>query len=117
MVAEGDTPDGVRWQVRAGGTADEYLHAWKVISADGEWDGSGVGGPCAAVGWALGGRLLLDQESWASGSGALRVHVQVGVTLFFVPTTGMVRLRSALVFDAGGQPLAPPEPALRSANE
>jgi hypothetical protein len=41
IVAEGDTPDGARWQVRAGGTADEYLHAWKVISADGEWDGSG----------------------------------------------------------------------------
>ena len=45
IVAEGDTPDGGRWQVRAGGTADEYLHAWKVFSADGEWDGSGVGGP------------------------------------------------------------------------
>lgn len=32
IVAAGDTPDGARWQVMAGGTADEYLHAWKVIS-------------------------------------------------------------------------------------
>ena len=140
VVAEGDTPDGARWQVRAGGTADEYLHAWKVISADGEWDSSGVGGPALPTDGRLVDVYCSIRNPGRPDQGPLRVHVRadprvrrlhlvtrdgdecdalpvaddprVGVTLFFVPTTWMVRLRSVQAFDAGGQPLTPPAPAL-----
>jgi len=141
IVAEGDTPDGARWQVRAGGTADEYLHAWKVISADGEWDGSGVGGPALPSDGRLVDVYCSIRNPGRPDQGPLRVHVRadprvrrlhlvsrdgdecdavpvaddprVGVALFFIPTTWVVRLRSVQAFDAGGQPLTPPEPALR----
>jgi hypothetical protein len=28
IVAEGDAPGGARWQVMAGGTAEDYLRSW-----------------------------------------------------------------------------------------
>jgi hypothetical protein len=45
IVGEGDAPGGARWQVMAGGTAEDYLHSWKVIEPDGTWDGIAVEGP------------------------------------------------------------------------
>jgi hypothetical protein len=138
-VAEGDAPDGARWQVMAGGTAEDYLHSWKVIYADGTWDGIGVGGPALPSD----GRLV-DVHSGIKNFGrpdqqplridaradprVRRLHLvskdgdecdalpvaddpEVGVTLFFVATTWMTHLRSVQCFDADGRALTPLEPA------
>jgi hypothetical protein len=133
IVGEGNAPGGARWQVMAGGTAEDYLHSWKVIEPDGTWDGIAVGGPALPTD----GRLA-EVYSGAKNIGRpdqepLRVHVradprvrrlhlvsrdgdecdalpvaddhEVGVTLFFVATTWMAGLRSVQCFDADGRPL------------
>jgi hypothetical protein len=139
IVAEGDAPRGARWQVMAGGTAEDYLHTWKVFDADGTWDGTGVRGPALASDGRLVDVYSGIKNHGRPDQGPLRVHVRAdprvrrlhlvsmdgdecdalpvaddrdaGVTLFFVATTWMTFLRSVQCFDAEGRALAPPEPA------
>jgi hypothetical protein len=138
VVAEGDAPGGARWQVMAGGTAEDYFHAWKVFGADGEWEGSGVSGPALPSDGRLADVYCAIRNPGRPDHGPLRVHVRAdprvrrlrlvsrggdecdalpvaddhdaGVTLFFVATTWMTRLRSVQCFDADGRALSPPEP-------
>jgi hypothetical protein len=137
LVAEGDAPGGAHWQVMAGGTAEEYLHSWKVGYPDGTWDGSGVGGPALPSDGRLADVYSGIRNPGRPDQQPLRVHARadprvrrlhlmssggdecdalpvaddhdVGVTLFFVATTWMTRLRSVQCFDADGRALAPPE--------
>lgn len=135
IVAEGDAPGGARWQVMAGGTAEDYLHNWKVVYADGTWDGIGIGGPALPSDGRLVDVYSGIKNVGRPDQGPLRVHVradprvrrlhlvseagdecdalpvaddhEVGVTLFFVPTVWMTRLRSVECFDADGRVLTP----------
>jgi hypothetical protein len=133
IVGEGDAPGGARWQVMAGGTAEDSLHSRKVIEPDGTWDGIAVGGPALPSDGRLAEVYSGVKNIGRPDQEPLRVHVradprvrrlhlvsrdgdecdalpvadddEVGVTLFFVATTWMAGLRSVQCLDADGRPL------------
>jgi hypothetical protein len=118
-----------------GGTAEDYLHSWKVIDADGTWDGVGVGGPALPSDGRLVDVYSETKNFERPDQTPLRIHVradprvrrlhlvstdgdecdalpvaddhEVGVTLFFVATTWIARLRSVQCFDVDDRALTP----------
>ena len=87
-------PAGERWQVRAGGTDQDYYTFLRTVHPDGRWDEGGMGGPTLPdgavlntyIGQADGGLLrvlarTLPVINWMRlelGSGEVRVLTPVG---------------------------------------
>jgi len=94
VVARGTLPAGQRWEVRAGGTDQDYYTFLRTVHPDGRYDEGGMGGPTLPdggiittyMGWADGGLLrVLARTSTAIywmrlelGSGEVRVLTPVG---------------------------------------
>ena len=94
VVAQGALPTGERWEVRAGGTDQDYYTFLRTVHPDGRYDEGGMGGPTLPaggiittyIGQADGGllRVLARTRSvinWMRlelGSGEVRVLAPVG---------------------------------------
>ena len=94
VVAQGTLPAGERWEVRAGGTDQDYYTFLRTVHPDGRQDEGGMGGPklpagailTTYVGRADGGLLrvlarALSAVYWMRlelGSGEVRVLTPVG---------------------------------------
>ena len=94
VVAQGTLPTGERWEVRAGGTDQDYYTFLRTVHPDGHQDEGGMGGPklpdgailTTYVGRADGGLLrvlvrALSAIYWMRlelGSGEVRVLTPVG---------------------------------------
>ena len=94
VVAQGALPTGERWEVRAGGTDQDYYTFLRTVHPDGRYDEGGMGGPTLPaggiittyIGQADGGllRVLARTRSvinWMRlelGSGEVRVLTPVG---------------------------------------
>ncbi len=94
VVAQGTLPTGERWEVRAGGTDQDYYTFLRTVHPDGRRDEGGMGGPTLLAGAVLntyigqadGGLLrvlarTLSTVYWMRlelGSGEVRVLTPVG---------------------------------------
>jgi len=70
VIAEGATPAGQRWYLRAGGAPEDYYTMLETVHPDGRRDEGGMGGPLLYP-----GRLVNDYVGMAS-DGPLRVIVR-----------------------------------------
>jgi hypothetical protein len=94
VVAQGTLPAGERWEVRAGGTDEDYYTFLRTVHPDGRYDEGGMGGPklpdgaivTTYIGQADGGLLRVLARTisvvfWMRlelGSGEVRVLTPVG---------------------------------------
>ena len=50
VVAEGETPRGEHWSLRAAGSPDRYYSMLRTVHPNGHWDEGGMGGPALHAG-------------------------------------------------------------------
>jgi hypothetical protein len=70
VVAEGDGPDGARWYLTAGGSAEDYYTLMETVYPDGHRHKGGMGGPALYPG------NLLNVYTGRADQGPLRVVVR-----------------------------------------
>lgn len=84
IVAEGDTPAGERWYLRAGGSPDDYYTMLETAHPDGRRDSGGMGGPVLYPG------QLLNVYTGRASPRLLRVIVRAD------PRVALLRFQSEL---------------------
>lgn len=131
VVAGGETAQGERWYLKAGGSAQDYYTLMETVYPDGHRDEGGMGGPAIYPG------NLLNVYTGRANQGPLRVIVRVdrkvqrlrfhsgqgeqcellpvadapavGVALFAVLLPWRTGIASMQALDADGQVLTPGE--------